>query len=78
MSSMQARLTQALPATRKAAPLALMGPDWFDLVRQAVVSKYLLSRAFRHAPSGSVGNSTAAWVQSSDILFTILKVLPQL
>lgn len=55
-----------------------MGPDWFDVVRQPVVSKSRLSGACKHAPSGSVGNSTAAWVQSSDILLAVLKVPPQL
>lgn len=43
MSSVQARLTQALPTPRDSSPWLLLGPDWFDLVRQPVVSQSLFS-----------------------------------
>lgn len=43
MSSVQARLTQALPTPRDSSPGLLLGPDWFDLVRQPVVSQALFS-----------------------------------
>ena len=33
---------------------------------------------FKHTPSGSGGSPGAITVQSSDVLFTLLKVLPQL
>lgn len=79
MSSLQVRLTQALPATpRAAAPgvgcgltgLTQWGGPWFP-------NTFSLG-TFKHQPPGSVRSPGAVWVLSSDILFNVLKVLPQL
>lgn len=65
VGSMQTRADSGSPCHPEgSSPWLSMGSDWFDLVRQPLVSQYLFSGICKHRSSGLVRNSEAIWVQS--------------
>ena len=55
-----------------------LGTDWCDLVKQPGFPNTSSVDTFKHMPSGSGRSPGAITIHSSDVLFSVLKVLSQL